>query len=82
MGGSNGGLLMGVMLTQRPDLFRAVVCQVPLLDMLRFHKLLAGASWMAEYGDPDNPEERAVPRTHLALPQSARGHGLSRGRSS
>jgi prolyl oligopeptidase len=59
MGGSNGGLLMGVMLTQRPDLFRAVVCQVPLLDMLRFHKLLAGASWMAEYGDPDKPEEAA-----------------------
>jgi prolyl oligopeptidase len=57
MGGSNGGLLMGAMLTQRPDLFRAIVCQVPLLDMLRFHKLLAGASWMAEYGDPDIPEE-------------------------
>ena len=57
MGGSNGGLLMGVMLTQRPDLFRAIVCQVPLLDMLRFNKLLAGASWMAEYGDPDKPEE-------------------------
>jgi prolyl oligopeptidase len=57
MGGSNGGLLMGVMLTQRPELFRAVVCQVPLLDMLRYHKLLAGASWMAEYGDPDKPEE-------------------------
>ena len=57
MGGSNGGLLMGVMFTQRPDLFRAVVCQVPLLDMLRYHKLLAGASWMAEYGDPDKPEE-------------------------
>jgi prolyl oligopeptidase len=60
MGGSNGGLLMGVMLTQRPDLFRAIVCQVPLLDMLRFHKLLAGASWMAEYGDPDNPAERPL----------------------
>jgi prolyl oligopeptidase len=58
MGGSNGGLLMGTMLTQRPDLFRAIVCQVPLLDMLRYHKLLAGASWMAEYGDPDNPAER------------------------
>jgi prolyl oligopeptidase len=58
MGGSNGGLLMGVMLTQRPDLFRAIVCQVPLLDMLRYHKLLAGASWMAEYGDPDDPAER------------------------
>ncbi|MGZ5179445.1 MAG: prolyl oligopeptidase family serine peptidase [Ramlibacter sp.] len=52
-GGSNGGLLMGAALTQRPDLFRAVVCQVPLLDMRRYHKLLAGASWMAEYGDPD-----------------------------
>ena len=58
MGGSNGGLLMGVMLTQRPELFRAIVCQVPLLDMLRFHKLLAGASWVAEYGDPDDPAER------------------------
>jgi prolyl oligopeptidase len=57
MGGSNGGLLMGAMLTQRPDLFRAIVIQVPLLDMLRYHKLLAGASWMAEYGDPDNPDE-------------------------
>jgi prolyl oligopeptidase len=59
MGGSNGGLLMGVMLTQRPDMFHAVVCQVPLLDMLRFHKLLAGASWIAEYGDPDKPDEAA-----------------------
>lgn len=59
MGGSNGGLLMGVMLNQRPDLWNAVVVQVPLLDMLRYHKLLAGASWVDEYGDPDNPEERA-----------------------
>jgi prolyl oligopeptidase len=57
MGGSNGGLLMGAMLTQRPELFRAVVIQVPLLDMLRYHRLLAGASWMAEYGDPDTPGE-------------------------
>jgi prolyl oligopeptidase len=56
-GGSNGGLLMGVMLTQRPDLFKAVVCQMPLLDMKRFHKLLAGASWVDEYGDPEKPEE-------------------------
>ncbi len=55
MGGSNGGLLVGAVLTQRPDLFHAVVCQVPLLDMKRFHKLLAGASWIAEYGDPDSP---------------------------
>lgn len=56
-GGSNGGLLVGVMLTQRPDLFGAVVCRVPLLDMKRYHKLLAGASWMAEYGNPDVKEE-------------------------
>jgi prolyl oligopeptidase len=56
-GGSNGGLLVGNMYTMRPDLFGAVVCQVLLLDMRRFHKLLAGASWMGEYGDPDKPEE-------------------------
>jgi prolyl oligopeptidase len=59
MGGSNGGLLMGVMYTQRPDLWNAVICQVPLLDMLRYHKLLAGASWVGEYGSPDIPNERA-----------------------
>jgi prolyl oligopeptidase len=58
-GGSNGGLLMGVMLTERPDLFGAVVCQVPLLDMRRYSHLLAGASWMGEYGNPDVPEEWA-----------------------
>jgi prolyl oligopeptidase len=57
MGGSNGGLLVGVAFTQRPDLYNAVVCQVPLLDMKRYNKLLAGASWMGEYGDPDKPEE-------------------------
>lgn len=57
LGGSNGGLLMGNMLTRRPDLFGAIVAQVPLLDMRRYHELLAGASWMAEYGDPDNPDE-------------------------
>jgi prolyl oligopeptidase len=58
-GGSNGGLLVGAAFTQRPDLFGAVVCQVPLLDMRRFHRLLAGASWMAEYGDPDDPAQWA-----------------------
>ncbi|TQJ01992.1 prolyl oligopeptidase family serine peptidase [Amycolatopsis cihanbeyliensis] len=58
-GGSNGGLLMGVMLTHYPELFGAVVSQVPLLDMRRYHKLLAGASWMAEYGDPDSEAEWA-----------------------
>ncbi len=58
-GGSNGGLLVGVAFTQRPDLYNAVVCQVPLLDMKRYNKLLAGASWMGEYGDPDKEEEWA-----------------------
>jgi prolyl oligopeptidase len=58
-GGSNGGLLMGVQLTQRPELWRAVVVQVPLLDMLRYNQLLAGASWMDEYGDPADPAEGA-----------------------
>ena len=56
-GGSNGGLLMGIMLTKYPQLFGALVCQVPLLDMRRFHLLLAGASWTAEYGNPDNPDD-------------------------
>ena len=56
-GGSNGGLLVGATFTQRPDLFNAVVCAVPLLDMYRYDKLLAGASWVDEYGDPDNPSE-------------------------
>ena len=63
MGGSNGGLLMGVMLNQRPDLWNAVVVQVPLLDMLRYHLLLAGASWVDEYGSPEVPEERAFLET-------------------
>ncbi len=57
MGGSNGGLLVGAVMVQRPDLYNAVVCEVPLLDMKRYNKLLAGASWMGEYGNPDIPEE-------------------------
>lgn len=59
MGRSNGGLLVGVAFTQRPDLYNAAVCGVPLLDMKRYNKLLAGASWMGEYGNPDIPEEWA-----------------------
>jgi prolyl oligopeptidase len=63
MGRSNGGLLMGNMLTLYPDLFGAIVCGSPLLDMQRYHKLLAGASWVDEYGDPDKPEDLAVLQT-------------------
>ncbi len=63
MGGSNGGLLMGVMLNQHPEMINAAVVQVPLLDMLRFDRLLAGASWVDEYGSPSNPEERAFLET-------------------
>jgi prolyl oligopeptidase len=64
MGGSGGGLLVGAVYTMRPDLFGAMVSQVPLLDMLRYHKLLAGASWMGEYGDPDVREEAAYLRKY------------------
>jgi prolyl oligopeptidase len=60
VGASNGGLLTGAMLIQRPELFGAIVCSMPLLDMKRYHKLLAGASWMEEYGDPEQPDDWAV----------------------
>lgn len=56
-GGSNGGLLVGAALTQRPDLFRAVVCTYPLLDMVRFHKFLVGSYWVSEYGSGDDPKQ-------------------------
>jgi prolyl oligopeptidase len=56
-GGSNGGLLMGAVLTQRPDLFRAVVVQVPLLDMLRYHRFLIARLWIPEYGSAEDPEQ-------------------------
>jgi prolyl oligopeptidase len=59
MGGSNGGLLMGVEMTQHPDLWNAIVIQVPLLDMLRYEKIDAGASWVGEYGSVSVPAERA-----------------------
>lgn len=56
-GGSNGGLLIGAVLTQRPELFGAAICAVPLLDMVRFHKFLIARYWIPEYGDPDVKED-------------------------
>jgi prolyl oligopeptidase len=58
-GGSNGGLLIANMLTRHPEDFGALFCTIPLIDMRRYHKLLAGSSWIAEYGDPDKPEDWA-----------------------
>ncbi len=66
-GGSNGGLLTSGALTQYPSAFGAAVVQVPLTDMLRYHTWSAGASWMAEYGNPDNPDERAVLESYSPL---------------
>lgn len=57
MGGSNGGLMVGAVMTQRPDLFKAVICNVPVLDMTRFHKFLIAHRWIAEFGDPEKPED-------------------------
>jgi prolyl oligopeptidase len=74
-GGSNGGLLTGNMLVRYPELIGAAVIQVPLLDMKRYSHLLAGASWMAEYGDPDDPDQWEFIRTfspyHLVDPERA-----------
>ena len=63
-GGSNGGLLMGAVLTQRPELFGAVVIQVPLLDMLRYHRFLIARLWIPEYGSPDEPAQFAWLRAY------------------
>ena len=73
LGGSNGGLLMGNMLTQYPELFGAIVCEVPLLDMKRYTHLSAGASWIAEYGDPDKPDDWAFIKTFSPYQNVAKG---------
>ena len=59
MGGSNGGLLVSANMVERPELFGAVVCQVPLIDMIRYTQIGAGASWIGEYGDPADPKAQA-----------------------
>jgi prolyl oligopeptidase len=72
-GGSNGGILISNMLTRYPERFGALFCTIPLIDMRRYSKLLAGASWIAEYGDPDKPEEWAWLKTYSAYHQAAPG---------
>jgi prolyl oligopeptidase len=74
-GRSNGGLLMGVMLTRYPERFGAIVSEVPLLDLRRYHKLLAGASWMAEYGDPDDESDWAYLQRFSPYHNVAPGRG-------
>jgi prolyl oligopeptidase len=74
-GGSNGGLLVGNMLTRYPDRFGAIWCTVPLLDMRRYTRLLAGPSWVAEYGDPDNPEDWAFMEAFSAYQNLGAGRG-------
>jgi prolyl oligopeptidase len=72
-GGSNGGILISNMLTRYPERFGALFCTVPLIDMRRYSKLLAGASWIAEYGDPDKPEDWAFLKTYSAYHQATPG---------
>jgi prolyl oligopeptidase len=72
-GGSNGGILISNMMTRYPERFGALLCTIPLIDMRRYSKLLAGASWIAEYGDPDKPEEWAWLQTYSAYHQAAPG---------
>jgi len=73
MGGSNGGLLVGSVFIQRPELFGAVVCQVPLLDMLRYTKIAAGPSWIGEYGDPEDPKQAEFIRRYSPYQNIKRG---------
>jgi prolyl oligopeptidase len=73
IGGSQGGLLVGTAITQRPELFNAAIVQVPLFDMLRYHLIGAGASWISEYGDPRKPEQRAWLEGYSPYQKLARG---------
>ena len=72
LGGSNGGLLVGAALTQRPALFRAAVAQVPLLDMLRYHEFRIARLWIPEYGDPGDPECSSGSRRARATARASR----------
>ena len=82
VGGSQGGLLVGTAITQRPELFNAAIIQVPLFDMLRYHLIGAGASWIGEYGDPRIPEQRGWIAGLFALSAADRRGGPIRCRSS
>lgn len=72
-GGSNGGLLVGAVMAQRPELFGAVVCAVPLLDMLRYHLFGSGKTWIAEYGDPENAEDFKILHSYSPYHQLKQG---------
>ena len=77
-GGSNGGLLMGAMITQRPDLFRAVICQVPLLDMIHYQDFQIAKLWIPEYGTSENAEQFKWLYAYSPYHHVKTGHGVSR----
>ena len=77
-GGSNGGILIANMLMRYPERFGALFCTMPLIDMRRYTKLLAGASWIAEYGDPDKPEDWAFLQTYSAYHAASRARTIRR----